>query len=190
MTFEGLADSELVAAFYAGGTGGNGSGPGSNYGVAFGGPVNAFIDADSGGTGNFGGEPSPSTTIGFQPFSYMNVAAGFFNSLSFYYSNPNGDTSISVYAGLNGTGSVLATLFLPRTAFQGQMDPTGNLSPLVFASVAFAGTARSVDFSPLSFSAYVDDVSIETSPQVVPEPASLGLMLIGLAGLRVRRARK
>jgi len=35
LNFEGLLDTEQVAEFYNGGTGGRGSGPGTNYGVSF-----------------------------------------------------------------------------------------------------------------------------------------------------------
>ena len=48
----------------------------------------------------------------------MNVAAGFEDGLSFYYSNPNGDNSIFVWSGPSGpsgpsgTGGLLTTLFL------------------------------------------------------------------------------
>jgi PEP-CTERM motif-containing protein len=98
------------------------------------------------------------------------------------------DAARGIYGGINGTGGLITTLFLPRTAYQGQMDPTGNLSPLVFTSVSFAGVARSVDFMPLAFSAYVDDVTIGAA---VPEPASMTLVLLGLAtARRLRRARR
>ena len=60
LTFEGLADWEGVAEFYNGGTGTLGSGPGSNHGIRFTNAI-ALIDSDAGGSGNFGGEPSPST---------------------------------------------------------------------------------------------------------------------------------
>lgn len=163
MTFEGLTDGEYVNTFYNGGTGGSGSGPGANYGVWFPGSTYASIDADNGGSGNFGGEPSPNTAISFQQFSaWMNVEPGFSGSLSFYYSNPNNNSVISVYSDINGKGNLLASLFLPKTAYQGQLDPTGNLSPLVFASVGFTGVAKSVDFVGLANSAYVDDITLGT----------------------------
>ena len=79
ITFEGLEDSEAVLNFYNGGTGGNGSGPGPNVGVTFSGNALALIDADAGGSGNIGGEPSSSTVLFFLsgPAATMNVPAGF-----------------------------------------------------------------------------------------------------------------
>lgn len=189
MTFEGLQDFEYVQDYYAGGHGSLGSGPGPNYGISFTGNAYTSIDADAGGTGNFGGEPSPSTAISFQQGSaYMNSESGFASVLSFYYSNPNNSSSITLYSGKNGTGQVLGTLFLPLTAYQGQPDPTGNLSPLVYASISFSGVAHSVDFIQLAHSAYVDDISITP----VPEPETGMMAMIGLGvlliGKRFRRS--
>ncbi len=169
MTFEGLTEWEEVGDYYNGGygydynTGLPKSGPGKNYGVYFlpNGNMIASIDADAGGEGNFGGEPSPSTAIWFQQGgAWMNIANGFSGSLSFYYSNPNNPSKIYIYDDLNKTGNLLATLDLPLTPYQGAMDPTGDLSPLVQASVSFAGVAKSVDFGELANSAYVDDITL------------------------------
>src|SRR5262245_34842570 len=121
LTFEGLGDFEYVENFYNGGLGGSGSGPGPNYGITFTGSTYTSIDADAGGTGNFGGEPSPNTAVSFQQGgAWMNVAPGFTDGLSFYYTNPNGDSTIRIYDGINGTGQLLSSLFLPRTPSQGQ----------------------------------------------------------------------
>lgn len=189
MTFEGLADGEYVREFYNGGLGGSGSSFGDNYGVSFPGSTFSSIDADAGGTGNFGGEPSSSTAISFQQSgAWMNVDQGFSDQLSFYYSNPNNDSIISIYDGTNGSGNLLATLFLPTTAYQGQMDPTGNLSPLILTSVSFIGIAKSVDFVDLANSAYVDDIALGAT---VPAPAAVSLFgsgLIGLIGLARRKS--
>ncbi len=177
MTFEGLGDFEYVREYYNGGYGGSGSGPGPTFGVSFPDGTYSSIDADDGGTGNFGGEPSGNTAVSFQQFgAWMNVSAGFSDGLSFYYSNPNGPNSIFIYDGIDGAGNLLATLFLPMTAYQGQMDPTGNLSPLVYASVTFSGTARSVDFQQLAHRAYVDDIRLGA-----PVPVPAGSVLLGSA---------
>ena len=192
MTFEGLKDFEYVQTYYAGGQGSKGSGPGADLGVSFTGNAYTSIDADDGGTGNFGGEPSPGTAISFQQGSaFMNVERGFAGTLSFYYSNPNRASRITIHSGKSGTGDVLAVLDLPRTPYQGAMDPTGNLGPFVFASISFSGVAKSVDFLSLANRAYVDDISI--SPAPVPEPATwtlfgLGMGLMSMAAKRRRRA--
>lgn len=178
MSFEGLQDFENVANFYNGGYGGNGSGPGPNYGVVFARGIYASIDADDGGSGNFGGEPSPHTAVSFQQNGggMMNVASGFSGQLSFYYSNPNGHSTVYLYEGINGTGGLLASLFLPVSPYQGQLDPTGNLSPLLFTSLSFAGLAKSVDFGELAHRAYVDDITIGS----IPEPSTVALFVLGL----------
>jgi len=169
MTFEGLTDNESVREYYNGGYGYDSlsnlqkSGPGPNYGVTFltQGNIVARIDSDAGGNGNFGGEPSPSTAIEFQNHAWMNVAAGFKETLSFYYTNPNGPAKIYIYDGLDKTGNLLATVDLPQTAYAGAPDPTGNLSPFVLISVSFDGIAKSVDFGDLANSAYIDDIEFE-----------------------------
>jgi len=187
LTFEGLKDFESVDNYYNGGFGNQGSGPGSNYGIVF---LSSFagVDDDVGGQyGNFGGEPSPDTAVWFQQGgqgAWMNVAAGFTDRLSFYYTNPNGDNSIYIYSGTTGTGALLATLFLPRTAENGQPDPTGTLSPFSFVSIAFSGTARSVDFRQLAHRAYVDNLALG-----VPIPPAVWLFgsALGLLGVMRRK---
>ncbi len=152
LDFEGLGNQEAVLEFYNGGTGGNGSGPGTNFGISFSPNSLAIIDADAGGTGNFGGEPSPDTILFFLTggaggtAATMNVPAGFEVGFSFYYSAINNPGIVRVYDGLNATGNVLATLNLPLTPANGAPDPTGNFSPLVPIGVTFTGVARSVDF--------------------------------------------
>ena len=179
MTFEGLTEWEEVGDYYNGGygydynTGLPESGPGENYGVYFlpEGKIIASIDADAGGEGNFGGEPSPSTAIWFQQGgAWMNVPSGFIGSLSFYYSNPNNASRIYIYDGLDKTGNLLATLDLPKTPYNGAPDPTGGLSPFVPASVSFSGIAKSVDFGEEANSAYIDDIKITLNSPPPPEP--------------------
>ena len=179
MTFEGLTENECVGEYYNGGygydyiTGLPKSGPGPNYGVTFlpDGKVLSSIDSDAGGSGNFGGEPSPNTAIWFQQGgAWMNVSGGFEGTLSFFYTNPNNPSKIYVYDGLNKTGNLLATLDLPLTPYNGAPDPTGGLSPFVQASVSFTGIAKSVDFGELANSAYVDDITLTLATAPVPGP--------------------
>lgn len=47
LTFEGLGNFESVNQFYNGGTGGNGSGPGTDLGVSFSSNSLAIIDSDA-----------------------------------------------------------------------------------------------------------------------------------------------
>ena len=164
LTFEGLRDFEPVNQFYNGGTGGNGSGPGTNYGISFSSNSLALVDSDAGGGGNFGGEPSPDTVLFFTSgTAVMSVPAGFTTGFSFYYSAINNPATVIVYDGPNATGNVLATIPLPVTPSSGAPDPTGTFSPFVPIGVAFSGTARSVDFGGSVNQVAFDNITIGSS---------------------------
>jgi hypothetical protein len=152
LTFEGLQDEEPISDFYNGGTGGAGSGPGPNFGIGFGLDALALIDSDAGGSGNFANEPSPDTIAFFLtgPGVVMNVAAGFEDGFSFFYSSGVVAT-VDVYDGLNATGNLLASVILAAQgrASEGCLlpgDPTGSFACWDPAGVAFAGIAKSVNF--------------------------------------------
>jgi hypothetical protein len=195
LTFEGLANIEPVAGFYDGqqANGGNGSGPGPNLGITFSQNALAIVDLDAGGTGNFGGEPSPSTGLFFLsgPAATMNVAAGFDTGFSFFYSAIVVPGSINVWDGLDGTGNLLASLVLPVTLFDGAPDPTGFYSPFFPIGVGFDGIARSVDFGGTADQIVFDDITIGSvtpgSSASVPEPGSLILLAAGALGAGVIR---
>ena len=164
LDFEGLRDQEGVEDFYNGGYGSLGSGPGADYGVTF--PANALalIDSDAGGSGNFGGEPSPDTILFFTVGSSttMNVAAGFDTGFSLYYSAINHSGSVSVYDGFDGTGNLLATLNLPVTLSDGG-DPTGLFSPFYAVGVDFTGIGHSIVFAGAANDIGFDDITFGSS---------------------------
>jgi len=191
LTFEGLGNLERVNEFYNGGVGGSGSGPGTNYGVSFGSSALAIIDQDAGGSGNFGGEPSPSTVLFFLTGSaVLNIASGFDTGFSFFYSAINNPGTVNVYDGVGATGTLLASIFLPITPSNGG-DPTGAFSPFLPIGVTFAGTARSVDFGGTVNQIGFDDITFGSAVPgtVVPEPASMMLLGAGLLGLAAVRRR-
>jgi len=195
LDFEGLGNSEPVQSFYDGGLGGDGSGPGPSYGIAFSTNALAIIDSDAGGTGNFGGEPSPDTILYFLEgaAATMNVPAGFDTGFSFFYSAVNYTGSVTVYDGLNGTGTILATLNLPLTPYSGAPDPTGIYSPLVPFGVAFQGVARSVDFSGSENQICFDNITLSSETPwegVIPEPTTLVLLALGGLAIRIRQRRR
>jgi hypothetical protein len=186
LTFEGVGDLNPVGDFYNGGGG-------PNYGVSFSPETLALVDSDAGGSGNFANEPSPSTVMFFLEAdeAILNVAAGFTTGFSFFYSAVEAG-SVRVYEGLNATGSLLASLNLRAQFGDGCVgDPTGAYCNWTAVGVKFAGIARSIDFGGAANFIGFDDITFGSDrPGVVPEPGSLALLGLGLAGLGLARRRK
>jgi hypothetical protein len=191
LTFEGLQDQEPVLNYYNGGTGGLGSGPGPSDGITFGSDSLAVISLLNGGSGNFDQEPSCCTAVFFLsgPGDIMDVPAGFTTGFSFFYS-ANFAGSVTVYSGLDATGSVLATLALPTTPDGGLLSACGftDFCPFSPVGVSFAGTAMSVDFSGTANHIAFDDITLGSATagggsSATPEPGAFSLLGIGLASL-------
>lgn len=196
LTFEGLQNFEPINDYYNGGTGGFGSSGGPNYGVSFTSDSLAVISATAGGTGNFTGAlaPSPSTIAFFLSGQgdTMNVAAGFMTGFSFFYTSPYDTGSVSVYSGLNGTGTLLATLDLGYTT-----DTTSTTGfpydDWVPVGVTFDGTAESAIFTGVANQIGFDNITLGSeTPGGVPDGGAsallLGMGLIGLVGFSRRLA--
>jgi len=178
LTFEGLDNTADVGNFYNGGAGGS-------YGVEFL-DAQALIAGSAGGSGNFTNAPSMPTIMFFRSASsaVMNVAAGFQSGFSTYYTSVSNSGSVSLYSELNGTGTVLATLYL--TALGTDNTPNATFDRWALVGVTFVGTAKSVVFSgdPNQFG--FDNVTFGSS---VPAPGALALLgAVGLVGSRRRRA--
>jgi hypothetical protein len=191
LTFEGLGNLEPVVGFYDGrrANGGIGSGPGPDLGIVFSANALAIIDSDAGGTGNFGGEPSPDTIMFFGEGTgvTMNVQGGFTTSIALYYSALVELGSLTLFDGADGTGNPLATLVLPLTPMGGALDPTGTFSPLLPISLDFEGIALSAVLGGTAGLIAFDDVtlgSVTPGPRdtTVPEPGSLILLAAGALG--------
>jgi hypothetical protein len=188
LTFEGIGDLQPVGDYYNGGAGGD-------LGITMSANSLAIVDGDAGGSGNFGGEPSPSTVLFFLQgqAAIMNVLNGFDTGFSFFYSAINTPGSLQVFDGLDGTGSLLASLDLPLTPFSGAPDPSGQYSPFVPIGVAFDGIARSIAFAGVGDRIAFDDVtfgSVTPGPQAVPLPGSLILLAAGGLGVAAVRRRR
>jgi hypothetical protein len=197
LDFEGVGNTSQVRDFYNGGTDSAGN-TGTNYGISFGTDALGIIDADApGGSGNFGGEPSPSTALFFLGgnAAKMNVAAGFDTGFSFFYSAIANPGFINVYDGVNGTGNILTTLTLPTTPSGGAPDPSGQFSPFLPIGVSFSGIARSVDFGGTANQIAFDNITlgaaIPNGSTSVPEPFTIvGTLMGGAAALRMRKRLK
>lgn len=209
LNFEGIGAPPLattpIADFYNGGGG-------PNFGIEFSSNALAIcLDVVVGGpcpTSNTsrGGLGSPASRASGLFFlsgddAFMNRASGFTTGFSFFYTAVFRGGSFSVYEGLNGTGSVLASLVLGTTPNGvGLANCLGNnFCPLVAAGVSFEGTARSVVFAGVANQITFDDVTFgsvrpgELPPtNVVPEPGTWAMLATGLVGLvgvaRRRRA--
>ena len=194
LNFEGInatypSGFATINGFYNGGTSSDGT-SGTNYGVEFTGNAQAICLNTPGvycSNTSRGGVAPGSEKGGLfwldGPNTYMNYAAGFDTGFSFNYAAPNTPGSVSVYDGLNGTGTVLATLNLGLTPSTCDSSYGALYCPFVAAGVNFAGTAKSISFAGTANFIVFDDVTFGSAVPGVPEPSTYALFGLGLAGL-------
>ncbi len=190
LNFEGIGASPTnpeppIGNFYNGGAG-------PNYGIDFSPnalalclntPTQSCSNTSRGGRGD---PASQNTGLFFLTgaSTYMNSMSGFTNGFSFFYAAPNNAGSFNVWSGLNGTGTLLATLALAQTPTGPEPCYGAGFCPFAAAGVSFAGVAQSVTFAGVANQIVFDDVTFGSPiPGVVstPEPATWALLGAGLS---------
>ena len=201
LNFEGINSTypsayAFINGFYDGGTSSDGT-SGPNYGVTFSPNAQAIClnslsvvcsDTSRGGL-------APSSAEGALFFlsgadTDIDVAAGFTTGFSFNYTAPFDTGTVTVWSGLDGSGTMLASFGLPTTS-SGCPGYSAFFCPFVPIGVAFSGTAESIEFGGVANEIVLDDVTFGSSTPGVPEPAAWATMLAGLAGAgaMIRRRR-
>jgi hypothetical protein len=153
LTFDGLQNGEQVLAYYDGGFGGSGSGPGPAFGVSF-----------------TSGLAASSTMIAFGPSALvqapvtMDLDNPWPMTVSFYFL---GTGNVSYYSGKDASGALL------------ESAPLANSFPVGVPFGAAPGSFQSVVFSPATSGSLRID-SITFGFQVVPEPSTASLLFAGI----------
>ena len=202
LDFEGInatypSGYAFIREFYNGGTSSDGT-TGTNYGISFSANAQAIclnsttVVCSNTSRGGLGDPDSQRGALFFLSGTetYLNYAAGFDTGFSFNYVSLNFSGDVEVYDGLNGTGSILATLRLIPNAGSCPGYAAG-FCPFSPVGVLFAGTARSIGFGGVANQIVFDDVTFGSDvPGEVPEPGTLALLGLGLVGAAAARRRK
>ena len=180
--FEGVNSFASVGEYNNGGTDAAGNSD-TNYGVSFTPAVMGLANDDAGTY--FVNAPSPMNVMyATDASAFMNVAIGFTDAASFYYSSTtSAPNAIQIFSDLNGTGSLLGSFSLNQNT---PLNCTGaTYCNFEKTTVMFSGLAKSIAFGGNNGSVAFDDVTITP----VPEASSYAMLALGLGalGLYARR---
>ena len=179
---------------------------GPDYNVVFNDSALAYRSiAEGNGTGNFGPryldtQSGPLLTgLGIAALAFtvdtpvLNYASGFGAGFSFYYAS-QGTVTVTLYSGLDGTGSIVGSGSFLRTPTC-DLDDNSNCA-WALAALSVNGTARSVKLDGIARQTLFDNVTFGSRTPIdgvvpVPEPTAYALMAVGLlgVGLATRRRR-
>ena len=180
-----------IENYYNGGTSSIGT-SGTNYGVYF--NSNALVvclntagvvcsDTSRGGLGDPNSQEGGLLTYAGDQI-VVNDPAGFTNGFSFFYTTAvTSGQSANIYSGLDGTGTMLGTISLGSTPWDGCGPPYNQTSvycPFVPIGVSFTGTAESVVINEYDNTIVFDDLTLGSAtpdPAPTPEPSSLAMLL-------------
>ena len=202
LTFDGIAttypftsSTTFIENYYNGGTSSVGT-SGPNYGIAF--SSNALniclnsttVSCSNTSKGGLGPANSREGALFFLSGSstFMDVAAGFTTGFSFNYASFTESGSVSVFSGLDGSGSLLGTIALSPNV-PGCPAYGADFCPFSPVGVGFLGTAMSVEFAGVENQIVFDDVTFGSVTPGIPELSTwammgLGFAFLGFAGYR------
>jgi hypothetical protein len=172
VNFGGLKNLEFIDQFYDGGKGSLGSGPGPNLGLQFTANAQTIISASKGGSGNFINNPGGAPVMFFQTGNAVTMTAtnGVGIAVWFYYSALQ-TGSATVYAGPNGTGTILASITLPpnnsgcNTYKLCVWSAVGVPLSTTAGSIRFAGVLDYLAIGPVHLGSAIPTSMVLTSSQ-------------------------
>jgi hypothetical protein len=164
MNFDSITIGATVDSYYDGGIDSFGE-VGPNDGVV-------FTIGDWSTLSGYGETSQPNFAFSISGAGVVDVASGFTGAVSFTY-GAFVDTTVSIYSGLDGTGTLLAQSVLPA-------DNVYAFSP---DPISFSGIGESIVISSGFTQFGWDDLTLNVIGFGTPEPATWALMLTGVAGL-------
>jgi Bacterial Ig-like domain (group 3) len=172
VNFGGLKNLEFIDQFYDGGKGSLGSGPGPNLGLQFTANVQTIISASKGGSGNFINNPGGAPVMFFQTGNTVTMTAtnGVGIAVWLYYSALQ-TGSATVYAGPDGTGTILASITLPPNNSGCNTYKLCVWSPVAVplnttaGSISFAGVPDYLAIGPVHLGSAIPTSMVLTSSQ-------------------------